>query len=478
MILVDSGRTGTDKGHIALQHVPELGKFVQTGLADKVADALDDPGIVVHFEHHAVLDLVLSHELLLPLFRIHIHGAELVDLELPALLAHPDLGEEDGARGLDVDDGTKDDRQHHGDEAAHQTACNVNDPLQQGLAEGDGADGGGEHVIAEDIADDPVGQLLVGVFHKDVDGDAHIQQLLGQSQRFCGIIRQVDKDLVHHLRLDVVHKALPIGRHRHVADLLTHHGLIQNHQTKELVIADGGLGDGLDHTGGSLLGGSHHDLPGVLDLAVALAQVEFVVKPQDKAQGQVDQQEDHQQPPGKIRHQLQKIEQHDGDREDKQLHLSQRIQLLQVAPLQNTVVVIQQDADDDVGQRQQDKQLGELEGGHIHSIGGQKHRQQQGDHDGCRIHTDKVQMPQPAFPKHHRNNLFSCLGSVKSGAFFGNQLAKQLFFQKIEGLVLGDEGQAHIDGCACGDLQHQHKDQRQREPLDGQHHRGHDGGHP
>ena len=73
--------TGTDDGHIALQHVPKLGKLIQTGAADEFAYT-GDPGIVLDFEYRTVF-FVLLLQGRLQLIGIDHHAAEFVKAEQP-----------------------------------------------------------------------------------------------------------------------------------------------------------------------------------------------------------------------------------------------------------------------------------------------------------------------------------------------------------------------------------------------------------
>ena len=77
--------------HVSFQNVPELRKFIQGCLSDKVPYSFDDSWIIIHFEHHSVFYIVLLHEFFLSLFSIHVHGTEFIDLERASVLSHADL---------------------------------------------------------------------------------------------------------------------------------------------------------------------------------------------------------------------------------------------------------------------------------------------------------------------------------------------------------------------------------------------------
>ena len=181
--LVDGGRTRADDAHVALQDVPELGELVQGVLADEFADAgllcpvgedlvADDAGVKIQLEHHAVRYPVLSKELFLALVRVHVHGADFVELEALAVLADALLLVDDGAGRLAFDDGTDDEHDEQGDEAAEDPAEDVHEPLDEELKRG-GIVGG----ISDDV--EAVHLLHDGLFaqaaerNPDMDWEGH-----------------------------------------------------------------------------------------------------------------------------------------------------------------------------------------------------------------------------------------------------------------------------------------------------------------
>ena len=104
-ILIDlRGHRGarTDQGHIALEDVPQLGQFVDGGLADESADA-GDPRVVPHLEEDTALHLVPCQQLGLAGLGIGVHGAEFIHGEQFPPAPDPDLLEQDRSRGLDPD---------------------------------------------------------------------------------------------------------------------------------------------------------------------------------------------------------------------------------------------------------------------------------------------------------------------------------------------------------------------------------------
>ena len=83
LIFVQRRRAGANQAHIAAQHVKELRQLVDAGLADELAH-LGDAGVVLHFKHQAV-HFVLGHQALFAFLGIHIHAAQLVDVEHTAV---------------------------------------------------------------------------------------------------------------------------------------------------------------------------------------------------------------------------------------------------------------------------------------------------------------------------------------------------------------------------------------------------------
>src|SRR5205814_1928029 len=93
LVLAAWAGPGADDGHVADQHVPELGEFVDVQVADEPADA-GKPGVVVDEELWAV-GTVLRGELGLDLLGVLPHGAELEATELAAAQALALVGEEE-----------------------------------------------------------------------------------------------------------------------------------------------------------------------------------------------------------------------------------------------------------------------------------------------------------------------------------------------------------------------------------------------
>lgn len=140
--LGDKGRSGAYEGDISFEYIEELREFVNTEISDEVTDSLfigtirqdlaaDDAGIIIHLEHLTIRHFILFHELCLTFLRIHIHAAEFIEAELFAILAHPDLGEKNRSRGLDIDGRCQENAQDTGQDTSDQPPCNIQTPLHE-----------------------------------------------------------------------------------------------------------------------------------------------------------------------------------------------------------------------------------------------------------------------------------------------------------------------------------------------------------
>ena len=96
--LIYCRRSGSHKAHITFEHIPELWEFIQRIIPNEISDSFDNTWIIIHLEHHTIFDIVLCHQLFLPLFRIHIHTSEFVNVELLTIFTDSHLFEEDRSR--------------------------------------------------------------------------------------------------------------------------------------------------------------------------------------------------------------------------------------------------------------------------------------------------------------------------------------------------------------------------------------------
>src|SRR6266446_1667650 len=97
LVIAQLQRTRTDQAHVPLQYVEELWKLVNAGLTQKAAQRRN-AWIVLDLENRPA-HFVLVLDVFEALFRVHDHGAELVDVEHPFIEAHAFLYEEHRARG-------------------------------------------------------------------------------------------------------------------------------------------------------------------------------------------------------------------------------------------------------------------------------------------------------------------------------------------------------------------------------------------
>ncbi len=212
-------RSRAYEGHVTFEDIPELGEFIEGGLADEFADP-GDTGVVLHFEHEA-FHFILLHELGLAGFCVTVHGAELVHLEAASVLAHAFLGEDDGAGRIDLDDDTKDDEKnqcHHGtDETAEDVESSFQRvPFHGGLRNADGhcrdvvevAQGfpalGGVGVLGGAVHD------ALEVFNGgqiDVDFHAHLHEFVDElGDAGGGAVFGEDEDFVDSIAFDPFQK--------------------------------------------------------------------------------------------------------------------------------------------------------------------------------------------------------------------------------------------------------------------------------
>ena len=229
LVLVQRGRPGAHQAHIAPEDIEELGQLVDTGLADELAH-LGDAGIVLHLEHEAV-HFVPGHQLFLPLLRVHIHTAELVDIEHTAVAAHTALFEDQRAGAFQLEGDGHDGNDGDAEDAAHQTAHNVQHPLEGLVAEfelhgahGDhiatgaaaqaAAQAGGAGLIAADILD------AVQQGQTEMDGQSHALHLF--QIRHKGITAVHGDVHIHFIQRGLpqpVHKGIVVGLDVHALDL-------------------------------------------------------------------------------------------------------------------------------------------------------------------------------------------------------------------------------------------------------------------
>ena len=115
-------RSRPHHAHVALQDVPELGKFVQAALADEAADRRDAVVLVPGAEAgHAVL------------LGIHTHAAELIDRELSSVLGEAHLLIDGGAAVIEVDRRRRDQQDRTQDDQGRAGRDDVEGPLDDGV---------------------------------------------------------------------------------------------------------------------------------------------------------------------------------------------------------------------------------------------------------------------------------------------------------------------------------------------------------
>ena len=162
----------------------------------------------------------MGHQLGLPLLGVDIHGAELVEAEIPAVLSHALLREEDRARGVDFDGQGDEGRQHGGDSQACKGAQDIDDPLDKEPAVIEGAGLIGKHREAREGLGRLVGDDVVEVIDVYMDGDAHALEADNQLLDLVpGVIGQMDEDLVDDPGFQLIIEVGAAGGDGHASDL-------------------------------------------------------------------------------------------------------------------------------------------------------------------------------------------------------------------------------------------------------------------
>ena len=248
--LLHRGGAGPHQAHLPLEDVPELGQLVDAGGTDKLAH-LGHPGVVLHLEHLA-LHLVLVHQVRLAVLGIHGHGAELIDIEVAAIFAHPPLAEQGGTFGLQFDGGNHEDAHHCGDEKPHQGPDDIDDPLHQQLVVVEEPGGEADHRhVSQGV--DAAAVALFALQHVDVelDGNAHLLEAVNVLlEGLPGVIGHVDVGHIHHLPAGVLHHVLQGGHHGvapdgHAPHILVHNGDAQGVPLQHLLVLE--LGEDVGH---------------------------------------------------------------------------------------------------------------------------------------------------------------------------------------------------------------------------------------
>ena len=228
---------GAHKGHVALQDIEELGEFVQGGFADKFTDAClfcavredfiaDDSRIPVHFEHHAVLDGILGHELFLLRVSVQLHGTDLVHPEALAVLSDALGTVQDRPRARMLNDRANNGHDDQGKEAADKAAEDVQDSLCQELqgrsiAVTQGQDGGAADALHELLLVMPAdaGDMVM-------DRNRHLTAVVHELADLLVFGRNVDVDGIDPLAADIVGSRIDAGNNRNAADLGFFHGTV------------------------------------------------------------------------------------------------------------------------------------------------------------------------------------------------------------------------------------------------------------
>ena len=245
--LGDERWSRSDDRHIALQDVKELWELIDAGPSDEVADPglvvsvrqyliTDDPRIEVELEHLRITELILLHKLRLPRLRIHIHAAELIHLKTFSVLSDALLGEEDRARGGDVDGRCDEDEKDCRDEAAEQAARDIHEALHHECARRCIVDAGREHGVIADLFDElPLTRHTLHLRKVEVHRNAGLGELLDQLLRIRHEPGGHDEDLIDPLPADIFGSRFHICDDRYIVHILSDHVLIDDRQSSDLI---------------------------------------------------------------------------------------------------------------------------------------------------------------------------------------------------------------------------------------------------
>ena len=118
------------------KYIEKLRKLVDGVFTDKVSDTLwpavfilfltaDDTGVVVHFEHHAAVDLIFFHKLLFAFFSVHVHTSEFIHLKGFAVPTNTILREENRTGRFDINGGGKENKNNKCNYTAEETADDI-----------------------------------------------------------------------------------------------------------------------------------------------------------------------------------------------------------------------------------------------------------------------------------------------------------------------------------------------------------------
>ena len=122
-------RPGADDGHVAPEHVEQLGEFVEAALPDEPPHA-GDPRIIADLEGGAG-GLVHVGQLLLADLCVHDHGAELEAIEIASVLPHPALAEKQRAGRVELDQQAEERKERQDEDQPRQGAEQIDQPLGQ-----------------------------------------------------------------------------------------------------------------------------------------------------------------------------------------------------------------------------------------------------------------------------------------------------------------------------------------------------------
>ena len=404
LVLVHCRRASAHKAHIAAQYIKKLRQLVNARLADELAH-LGHAGVVLHLEHQAV-HLVLGHQLLFALLGVHVHAAQLVDVEVPSVAAHALLLEEERPGAFDLEGDRHDRNDRNAEDAAHQTAHDVHAPLGDLVAQLQ-FHGAHRHDAAPRAAAQRAAQpcsarlITAGLLdpvkqrQAEMHGQAHALHLLQiGDEALAAVHRHIDIDLVQRLAPDPVHKIGKARLHRNAIDLGADdlmRGLQQRHADNA---AGPVLADLIDEAVGAV--GGRHDADQTLHAPAALEMeqqpLERTVR--ERQQQSVDERHRHRKIAG-VEHRC-LGQQHQGrvDDAEHQVEFERELYLGTGAAGDDVLGLVKAEKGRNKGQRQRAERLHPVPCGvghqHIEQSVSDQPRQQNTDRQGQQIRQEHI----------------------------------------------------------------------------------------
>ena len=125
VVFVDGWWACANERHAAFQNVKKLWKFVDAGLAKKLAN-FSNSRVVFHLKHEA-LHFILRLKVFEAFFGILVHGTKFIDVKIFTIAADAFLFEDDGSRVFKEDERGDDETKEQANETADEGAADVHE---------------------------------------------------------------------------------------------------------------------------------------------------------------------------------------------------------------------------------------------------------------------------------------------------------------------------------------------------------------